>query len=86
MKRKFKSNLIKIYFRKTKAKKMSLNGKNIIVAIIGTTITFKFELMKSPDASIIDVPILISGQRHPIIIMYIRVPTPIATAAAMLPL
>ena len=64
----------------------SMNGKNMTVAIIGSTITFVFELMKSPEASIIEAPIFMSVHRHPIIIMYIRVPTPIATAAAILPL
>lgn len=42
--------------------------------------------MKSPEASIIHAPIFISVHRHAIIIIYIRVPTPIATAAAIFPL
>jgi hypothetical protein len=63
-----------------------IKGKNITVAIIGTTITLMFELMKSPEASIIHAPIFISVHRHAIIIIYIRVPTPIATAAAIFPL
>ena len=63
-----------------------IKGKNIIVAIIGTTIILMFELMKSPAASIIDAPIFISVHKQKIIIIYIKVPTPIAMEAAIFPL